>query len=138
MKSKITSSLKEEDEPPDSLIAKTEIKQKEPVKERGSFFVSLENSKKTLPLTFDPSVFKTLQVEIASDINRCFELWKEFSPQKTLFDTWEFRFAFYQAYKHRPYFILLKNQSENLALYFYGMKRKRKNFFGLEASGKKR
>jgi hypothetical protein len=117
MKTKTTSSLntKEEDDPPDSLI-KSEIKPKEPAKERGSFFIPLEYSKNTLPLTFDPLFFKTLQAEIVSDINRCFELWKEFSPQKTLFDTWEFRFAFYQAYKHKPYFILLKNQSENLAL----------------------
>ncbi len=56
-------------------------------------------------------------VEIVSDLQRCFNLWQEFSPQKTLFDTWEFRYAFYLGYYYQPYFALLKNQKkENLAL----------------------
>lgn len=59
---------------------------------------------------------KKLQIEIISDIGSCFELWKKFSPRKTLFDVWEFRLAFYKAYKYKPYFMLLKNRSEELAL----------------------
>jgi len=59
---------------------------------------------------------KKLQTEIISDIGSCFELWEKFSPRKTLFDVWEFRLAFYKAYKYKPYFMLLRNRSEELAL----------------------
>jgi hypothetical protein len=58
----------------------------------------------------------SLIVETVSDINTCYRLWEEFSPKRTIFDTWEFRYAFYLGYKHQPYFILLKNQKENLGL----------------------
>jgi len=61
-------------------------------------------------------LFETLRTEIISNINSCFELWQEFSPRKTLFDVWEFRLAFYEAYKYKPCFLLLRNQSEQLAL----------------------
>jgi hypothetical protein len=91
MKPEINSS---EEEPPDSSSFK-----KGSLKERGSFFI--------LP---------SQKVEIISEIEDCFKLWKEMSPQKTLFDTWEFRFAFYLSYKYKPYFILLKNQKDNLGL----------------------
>jgi len=59
---------------------------------------------------------ETLRIEVISNINSCFKLWQEFSPRKTLFDVWEFRLAFYEAYKYKPCFLLLKNQSEQLAL----------------------
>ena len=62
------------------------------------------------------SLLKTLQIEIISDISSCSALWERFSPQKSLFDVWEFRLAFYKAYKYKPYFLLLKNRSEELAL----------------------
>ena len=61
-------------------------------------------------------LLKTLQIEIISDVNSCFELWKKFSSSKTLFDTWEFRLAFQRAYRYKPYFLLLKENSEELAL----------------------
>lgn len=61
-------------------------------------------------------LLKSLQVEIVSDIERCHELWSQFSPYKTLFDTWDFRYAFWLGYHHQPYFIVLKNDSENLAV----------------------
>ena len=102
MKAEITSSKEEDDDPPDSLAVRNRLRQKKSLKTRGTFFIH--------------PIFKTLKVEIVSDINRCFELWQEFSPQKTLFDTWEFRFAFYLGYKPKLHFILLKNQLENLAL----------------------
>jgi len=59
---------------------------------------------------------KKFQMETISDIVSCFELWKKFSPRKTLFDVWEFRLAFYKAYKYKPCFLLLKNRSQELAL----------------------
>lgn len=113
MRPEITSS-KEED-PPDSSIGKKRLKLKESLKERSSFFIS--------------PVFKPFKVEIVSEIESCFELWKEFSPQKTLFDTWEFRFAFWLGYKHKPYFLLLKNQLENLAFLPLWYEKNKKKYF---------
>ena len=74
-------------------------------------------------------LLKTLRIEIISDINSCFELWKNFSPSKTLFDTWEFRLAFHKAYQYKPYFLLLKNQSEELALLPLWYEDEKKEYF---------
>ncbi len=75
---------------------------------------------------------KTLQTETISDINSCFKLWKKFSPSKTLFDTWEFRLAFHKAYRYKPYFLLLKNNSEEVALLplWYEDEAKKFSWFG--------
>jgi len=55
-------------------------------------------------------------IEVVRNIDTCKELWKEFEPAQTFFDTWEFRMAFYQAYQHNPYFMVLRNQKQVLAL----------------------
>lgn len=56
------------------------------------------------------------EIRIIADITECEKLWREFSPNESLFDLWEFRFAIYQAFKYPPYFILLHNEKDNLAL----------------------
>lgn len=56
------------------------------------------------------------QIEVFSDLENCFCLWKEFSPQRNLFETWEFRLAFYFGYQFKPYFLVAKKKGENLAL----------------------
>lgn len=69
-------------------------------------------------------------MEIVTEVGRCRELWREFSPQQTLFDTWEFRFAFFKGYRHTPHFLLIKNGAENLALLpLWYEKDKRKYFW---------
>lgn len=85
------------DEPPSSSIKEKLLNQEGSAEKHGSFFVPF-------------------QVQTVTDINLCFELWQEFSPKKTLFDIWEFRLAFNKAYQFKPYFVLIKNQLENLAL----------------------
>jgi len=77
-------------------------------------------------------LLETLQIEVISDIDSCFKLWEEFSPQKTLFDVWEFRLAFHNAYKYEPYYLLLKSQYEHLALLplWYEDDKKRYSWFG--------
>ena len=117
---------KEDIEPPDRPIGgnassdnnNSKVGQREPLQHLGSFFVG------SLPEDFD--------IEIVSEIKRCQELWQELSSHKTLFDTWEFRYAFYLGYHYRPYFILLKNQKENLALLplWYDEDEKRYVWFG--------
>jgi len=57
-----------------------------------------------------------ITVEIVTDPSKCKALWNSFSPKKTLFQTWEFKKSFLDAYKYKPYFILIKNETENLAL----------------------
>ena len=78
------------------------------------------------------SFFVAESAEIVTDMNYCFELWQEFSPQKNLFDTWEFRLAFYKGYQYKPYFLLLRNKVKNLALLplWYDADKKRYTWFG--------
>jgi len=101
-----TVGIKENEKPPDSLGLSSpdslalkrknnQLAKVEPLPKLGSFF---------------------LELEVVSDINKCFSLWQELSPQKTLFDTWEFRYAFYLGYRFQPHFLLLKSPYENLAL----------------------
>lgn len=61
-------------------------------------------------------LIKSLKIEFVNQIEHCRQFWEEFSPQQTLFDTWEFRYAFWLGYRHKPCFILLKNTSQNLGL----------------------
>jgi CelD/BcsL family acetyltransferase involved in cellulose biosynthesis len=96
------------------------LKLEEPLSRIGSFFVL------------------KYKVEVVSDIKECEKLWRQFSPNLTLFDTWEFRNAFYEAYKYEPYFLVLKKNGENLALLplwyedknFYDKNLKRYTWFG--------
>jgi len=96
------------------------LKLEEPLKELGSLFVLRH------------------KIVVVSDIKECEKLWREFSQNLTLFDTWEFRLAFYEAYKYKPYFLVLKKNGENLALLplwyednnFYDKNLKRYTWFG--------
>jgi CelD/BcsL family acetyltransferase involved in cellulose biosynthesis len=96
------------------------LKLEEPLSRIGSFFVL------------------RYKVEVVSDIKECEKLWRQFSPNLTLFDTWEFRNAFYEAYRYKPYFLVLKKNGENLALLplwyedknFYDKNLKRYTWFG--------
>jgi len=96
------------------------LKLEEPLKELGSLFILKH------------------KVVVASSIKECEKLWREFSPNLSLFDTWEFRLAFYEAYKYKPYFLVLKKNGENLALLplwyednnFYDKNLKRYTWFG--------
>lgn len=59
---------------------------------------------------------KPASAQTITDYQECRKLWDEFTPNRTLFDTWEFRMAFQDAYDYRPEFVVLKNSKENLAL----------------------
>lgn len=76
---------------------------------------------------------KSLKVQIISELEECQELWSEFSPKLSLFDTWEFRLAFWNGYQFKPIFVVLKNDEENFALlplWFDTDKRKKYYWFG--------
>lgn len=152
MKPKTLSSLSEDgegDEPPDRLTTKNRINHQGLKRQTGSFLIDKNNLQFLKPLsvsnlkTISPQshsknryspVFKGLRIEIVSDIEGCFNLWNEFSPKKSLFDTWEFRFAFYLGYKHKPYFILLKNLNENIGLLPLWYERDERKYFWFGSS----
>ncbi|MBU0547041.1 MAG: GNAT family N-acetyltransferase [Patescibacteria group bacterium] len=114
-KSLSTSVSLKEDEPPQPvglLLRKTRTKKSPALnplfKEMGLFLIEHQ-----------PEIIKQNNfcwIEVVRNIDTCQELWKEFEPAQTFFDTWEFRMAFYQAYQHKPYFMVLRNQKEVLAL----------------------
>lgn len=73
-----------------------------------------------------------IRVERIKDLIQCEKLWRAFSPNKSLFDTWEFRYAFYLGYQHKPYFILLKSGTEKVGLLplWYEADKKKYFWFG--------
>jgi len=54
--------------------------------------------------------------KIIKNIDECAKIWEEFSPKKSLYDLWEYRFCFWDVYRFEPHFILLKNKTENVGL----------------------
>jgi len=135
--------VNEEDDPPDSLVLKSKIPTTARFQRAGLpsplvravAKIKLEESLKKVGPFF---VGEFKELEVISDIEKCKRLWSEFSPMKNLFDTWEFRYAFYLGYKYQPYFLLLKKRGENLALLplwfedknFYDSSKKRFTWFG--------
>ena len=74
-----------------------------------------------LPFEDEPPPSKGLMphpysTQIFSDILECKLLWNTFSPHQTIYDVWEFRLAFYLAYQHQPYFIVLYHQQAPVGL----------------------
>jgi len=61
-------------------------------------------------------LLKQLRLEIISDMEACETIWNEFSPYETLFDTWDFRYAFWEAFQCKPHFITLKSGEDNVGL----------------------
>lgn len=56
------------------------------------------------------SLISSLRLEVVADIDQAQSVWQSFSQDQTLFDTWEFRLAFFEAYKPRLHFVVLRNQ----------------------------
>lgn len=46
-----------------------------------------------------------LEIKIESELKNCQTLWKQFSPNDSVFDLWEVRESFYNGYKFAPHFI---------------------------------
>lgn len=73
----------------------------------------------------------TYQIEKYNDLTACFSLWQKFSPQRNLFETWEFRLAFYRGYNYQPLFLVAKRK-KMLALLplWFDTTKKQYQFFG--------
>jgi len=136
-----------------SSLAETKEEEKPPPQARnlarkGSFFVAQNELFPFYPYYFQntltkqqqryysanghSSLVKSLQIEVFSQIDECQKLWKEFSLGTTLFDAWDFRLAFWEGYHHTPYFLVLKNGLDNLALLplWYEKDKKKYTWFG--------
>lgn len=55
-------------------------------------------------------------IKLSKNLSECKELWNKFSPNKSVFDLWEIRDAFYQGYKFIPYFLSFYQNSENVGV----------------------
>ncbi|MBD3279664.1 MAG: hypothetical protein GF390_03060 [Candidatus Pacebacteria bacterium] len=73
-----------------------------------------------------------LSLQVITELDHCQQLWQEFNQAQSLFDTWEFRLAFWQGYQHQPYFLVLKTKHQPLALLplWYEADRKKYFWFG--------
>ena len=59
---------------------------------------------------------QNISVRIETDLETCHQLFEQFSPKKTLFELWDFRYAFYLGYKNQPVFLIFERESEPLGL----------------------
>ncbi|MFH1643256.1 MAG: GNAT family N-acetyltransferase [Patescibacteria group bacterium] len=102
------------------------------IEQKGEEPPSLRNNllfSKSLPIGTMDSFLVCSDIEIVRDITQAKEIWHQFMPAQTFFDTWEFRFAFYEAYKHEPYFMVLKKDQEILALLPLWYEQEEKKYF---------
>ena len=63
----------------------------------GSFLVSYPKLNEHYFASGNFSLIKSLRLEVVSEIDQAQVLWQEFSSFQTLFDTFEFRLAFFKA-----------------------------------------
>jgi len=59
---------------------------------------------------------KDLIFKVETNLERCQQLWEEFSFKQSVFDLWNLRLAFYNAYQFQPYFLTLSLKEEVLAI----------------------
>lgn len=73
-----------------------------------------------------------LHLKVVRDINDCRSIWNQFSPQKTLFQLWDFRLAWYQGFKHQPFFycLYLGNEVKGVLPLWFNKNEKRFEWFG--------
>ncbi len=67
------------------------------------------------------SLIPRLKVKVHSDLEQCYNLWNHFSTNESLYDLWDFRYAWYQVYEYKPFFYTIyegKNPLASLPLWF--------------------
>lgn len=52
-------------------------------------------------------IIPRLTLKVHSDSEQCYRLWNKFSPRKTLFDLWDYRYAWQKAYGYKMFFYTL-------------------------------
>lgn len=59
---------------------------------------------------------RNINVRIETDLETCHQLFEEFSPKKTLFELWDFRYAFYLGQKNQPVFLIFERDNSPIGL----------------------
>jgi len=59
---------------------------------------------------------QNITVRVETDLDTCHQLFEQFSPKKTLFELWGFRYAFYLGHTNLPVFLIFERDSEPLGL----------------------
>ena len=53
------------------------------------------------------NLIERLRLKVHSEIETCHFLWEKFSKKNSLFDLWDFRYAWHEGYNYKPYFYTL-------------------------------
>lgn len=85
-----------------------------------NIYSSFFNPKKIIPIENRENLFRfnhhNLTVRIETDLQTCHHLFEKFSPKKTLFELWSFRYAFYLGYHYQPVFLIFERGNEPVGL----------------------
>lgn len=77
-------------------------------------------------------IIPRLSLKVHSDPEQCYRLWNKFTSKKTLFDLWDFRYAWQKAFGYKMYFYTLYEGRRVLGTLplWYNEKEKRYEFLG--------
>lgn len=77
-------------------------------------------------------IIDRLHVKVHSSLEECYALWGKFTRQKSLFDLWDFRLAWWEGYQWLPSFYTIYEGSKPLAVLplWYDEEKKRYEWFG--------
>ena len=77
-------------------------------------------------------LFPRLTLKVHSDIDQCYRLWEMFSPKKTVFDLWDYRFAWYEAFNYQLYFYTVYEGKKALGILplWFNDREKKYEWFG--------
>lgn len=59
---------------------------------------------------------QNITVRVETDLETCHQLFEQFSPKKSLFELWEFRYAFYLSEVNQPVFLIFEKDGEPVGL----------------------
>jgi len=59
---------------------------------------------------------QNIYVRIETNLETCHQLFEEFSPKKTLFELWGFRYSFYLGQKNQPIFLIFERNNQPIGL----------------------
>jgi hypothetical protein len=74
----------------------------------------------------------TLTLKVHTDVEECYELWNRFSPKKTLFDLWDYRYAWYLGTGYKLHFYTIYEGDRPLGTLplWFNQKEKKYEWFG--------
>jgi hypothetical protein len=75
---------------------------------------------------------KQLEITTVKDLDQAKDLWAKFSPNKSIYDWWDFRYVFYKYFNYELFFYTLLDNKEPVALFplQYDTENNYMDFFG--------